>query len=409
MVDEMKWGNVSIPVLFGAILYDTDDFERKLVDGIFGMAYEALACDPTCIEPPFQQMVKAGVISDEFSICMTAQGGKLTLGGVDKSVADSNVKISYVPLALSTPPTFYTMNVSSEVTLGTRKLLVPTLKAGILDSGTTLVVISQDVFQLLLNHLTKYYCNVPGLCKTAKPWFMPSACVGLSEEEVNRLPNITFHLGSTKTEEESFALNLSPQDYMLRYKKSHREYRCVGIMAMKELQAGTDIIFGNTIMQRYVTHYDRRNKRLGFAEMTTSCGKSTKCSAYTQCEECASASGCSFDFVKSECTNSHGGLGIIPYPQCEGSSCYCSLGPRTGLVFGVGAGMLGMAAVLSVLAFVMCAYNSRRRHGGSGFDQGAQHVPLYSLHNDEDEDDDIEGEFPGQVQSAKTYLPVPTQ
>lgn len=407
MVDEMKWGNISTPVIFGAILYDTDDFERKLVDGIFGMAYEFLACNPTCVEPPFQQMVKAGVIADEFSICMTAQGGKLVLGSFDHSMTTAN--ISYVPLALSTPPTFYTMNVSSGVTVGSRTLLIPGVTAGILDSGTTLIVVSEVFFEMLLKHLLEFYCNVPGLCKTKMPWFRPSACVALTEEEVDRLPDLTFNLGGLPDGGKTFPLVMQAQDYMLRYKKSNKEYRCVGIMAMKKMQPGTDIIFGNTIMQKYVTHYDRKNKRLGFAEMNTQCGQSTQCNSYTQCEECAGAHGCSFDFVKLVCSESRSGSGIIPYPQCEGDSCYCSLGPRTGLVFGVAAGGLGALLVLALIAFVAGIYNQRRRPGSNDFDQRAQHVPLYSLGDDEDADGDGDGDqLPGHVQSARKYLPVPT-
>lgn len=39
---------------FRCILHDSVDFERPIVDGILGMGYEALACNPTCVEPPFQ-------------------------------------------------------------------------------------------------------------------------------------------------------------------------------------------------------------------------------------------------------------------------------------------------------------------------------------------------------------------
>lgn len=80
------------------------------MDGILGLAYAALACNPTCVEPPFQQMVKAGVVKDKFAICMTRRGGKLILGEVDPKMAKG--KITYVPLALSDVPTYYTVNVS---------------------------------------------------------------------------------------------------------------------------------------------------------------------------------------------------------------------------------------------------------------------------------------------------------
>lgn len=384
MVDEMSWGNVSAPVIFGAILTDINDFERSLVDGILGMAYESLACNPTCVEPPFQQMVKAGVVDDQFSICITPQGGKLILGAFDPDLATSDV--SYVPLALSDPPTFYTMNVSSELSIGKGKLSIPDMKAGILDSGTTLIVVSSKTFTLIRDHLLNNYCDVPGLCHTDKTWFQPSSCVALSDEDINKLPPITFHLGSAG----EFDLELRAQDYMLRFKKSNREYRCVGIMEMAKLQKGTDIIFGNTVMQRYVTHYDRRNKRLGFAEAISGCGGSTRCTSYVQCQECASAAGCSFDFLDGKCRESQGGLGLIPYPECSGNSCFCKLGPRTGLVFGTLAGFLGMALVVALIAFVVTIYQKRGR-AGSDIAHSSDHTPLYSLGEEEDGDDMVNG------------------
>lgn len=111
MIDTLSWGtNLSAPVVFGGILADSPQFERPLVDGIMGLAYQALACNPTCVEPPFQQMVNSGAVKDLFAICMTPHGGKLLLGDVDPQLAKG--PISYVPLALSAVPTYYTVNVS---------------------------------------------------------------------------------------------------------------------------------------------------------------------------------------------------------------------------------------------------------------------------------------------------------
>lgn len=407
MVDTMAWGNVSAPVVFGAILKDTENFERALVDGILGMAYKSLACNPTCVEPPFQQMVKAGVVEDEFSICITPQGGKLVLGAFDHELATSNV--SYVPLALSNPPTFYTVNVSNALWIGGRTLNLPDLSAGIVDSGTTLIVVSDTTFRLLLNHLLKFYCEVPGLCKTKNPWFQPASCVALSDTVINKLPTLKFSLGDKNNN--SFILELKPDDYMLRFKKTNKDYRCVGIMKMKKMQRGTDIIFGNTIMQRYVTHYDRRNKRMGFAEAKAGCGGTTRCASYTQCSECASVPGCSFDFRSAACRDGRGGLGLVPYPECSGSSCFCKLGPRAGLVFGIGAGVIGSALAATIAAFVLTVYYRRGRAGSDVGRDGTDHAPLYPFNDDDDEfgDRDDTEEAQGDLHPSKRYMRVPSE
>lgn len=397
MVDTMTWGNVTAPVIFGAILEDTEDFERSLVDGILGMAYKSLACNPTCVEPPFQQMVKAGVVNDEFTICITPKGGKLILGAFDKSLAVSPV--SYVPLSLSDPPTFYTMEVSNKLKIGSRTLQLDEMKKGILDSGTTLIVVSTSVFRALLTHLMTYHCDIPGLCDSDKPWFMPSACVLITPEELATLPTITFTLGP----QGEYALELRGEDYMIPYEKNGKVYRCVGIMTMDEMSSETNIIFGNTVMIRYITHYDRANKRLGFAEAKQGCGGNSLCGSYTTCAECAMASGCSYDFSDHSCRDSSGGLGLIPYPQCQGDSCLCKLGMMSGLLFGTVAGTVGSALVIAIGLFVLTIYRKRRWAGSdAGTTFREDQIPL----DIPPEDYDDNGYIPPDRGSSEQYIPV---
>lgn len=402
MVDLMTWGNVSAPVIFGGILHDSKDFERSIVDGILGMAYKSLACNPTCVEPPFQQLVKAGVVEDSFTICITGRGGKLVLGEYDSSLAKGNV--TYVPLALSDPPTFYTMKVSNRIQIGDNEIGVPNLQAGILDSGTTLIVVSGTTFAMLLKALIKFHCDIPGLCDTAKPWFMPGTCVKMSSDVLKIMPTFTFHLGPNR----EFDLELRPEDYMLKMEKpGHMEYRCVGIMAMREMQKGTDIIFGNTVMQRYVSHYDRKNKRLGFAEAVEDCGSAPSCSSRTQCRECADAKGCSFNLRTQKCQQAREGLGLIPYPECTGNSCLCGLGRQADLAFGVVDGLVGTVLIVMVGLFIMFLYGRRGWSGGNmSIGRGGDHEPLYTIEG-EDEDSALE-DGPDSRRFGKEYMSVPT-
>lgn len=404
MVDLMAWGNGSVaaPVIFGGILHDSVDFERPIVDGILGMGYEALACNPTCVEPPFQQMVKAGVVDDSFSICITGQGGKLVLGAFDEAMAKG--KLTYVPLALSDPPTFYTMNVSNHITVGERQIAVPNLRSGILDSGTTLVVVSKTAFLMLLEHLMKFHCDVPGLCGTEKPWFMPAACVKMDPDLIAKLPSFTFHLG----ENGEFDLVLRPEDYMLHMDNpAQRGYRCVGIMAMASMQEGTDIIFGNTVMQRYVSLYDRKNKRLGFAEAAEGCGGGSSCNSYTQCAECALSPGCSYNFQTQTCREKRGIAGLVPYPDCSGSRCFCRLGRQAGLAFGTVDGFFGSLLIIAVGVFIIFLYSRRGSSDVGEVGRGGDHEPIYPV--DDDDEEDGSSTIIGGNGARKKYLPVPSE
>uniref|UniRef100_A0A7S1XGN2 Peptidase A1 domain-containing protein n=1 Tax=Compsopogon caeruleus TaxID=31354 RepID=A0A7S1XGN2_9RHOD len=100
MHDIMRWvPQLESPVVFGGILTDTEGFEQETVDGILGMAYPLLACNPTCTETPFDSLVRTTKIPDVFSICISESGGRMVLGAYDPAMSSSGVE--YAPLSLS--------------------------------------------------------------------------------------------------------------------------------------------------------------------------------------------------------------------------------------------------------------------------------------------------------------------
>lgn len=372
VVDELSWGaNLSAAVVFGGILDDSPHFERKSVDGILGMAYKALACNPTCVEPPFQQLVAAGKVADAFSICVAESAGKLVLGGFDDNLAAAPP--SYVPLTLGEVPSFYSVNVSNELRIGERTLRLPYFRTAIVDSGTTLLVVRVVVFELLTEHLKRHYCHVRGICNTLGSWWRPAACVALPDSELKKMPTLRFLLMP------NFVLELRPADYLIPYHGSSQPLRCVGIMSMPKMSHDSDVIFGNTVMQRYVTHYDRANKRLGFAIAKPGCGSPPNCRSFASCVECASQTGCSFDFNTAKCDSNIRGGGLIPYPKCAGSTCLCWLGPQTALLFGSMAGFIGTVVLFALAVLLMALYGRRDRTNNS----------RYSLADDADEAVDV--------------------
>lgn len=356
LVDDMTWGrNLTAPVVFGGILDDSATFERASVDGILGLAYRALACNPTCVEPPFQQLVAAGKVEDSFSICISGSGGRLVLGGMDESLKQG--PMIYAPLALSEVPSYYTVNVTNQLKIGDRSLSLPYFRSAIVDSGTTLLVVRAVVFELITEHFKRHYCNVRGLCDLHS-WFRPAACAPLTDDDIAKLPTLVF------TVKPGVVIELRADDYMIHYHQKGRSLRCLGIMGMPKLSHGTDAIFGNTVMQRYVTHYDRANKRMGFAMAKQGCGKSI-CEDLSTCFECAAQDGCSFNFGNGKCSKDDTGIGLVPYPRCRGSNCFCRLGTQTGLIFGSVAGFVGTFVVFALAILLMALYG--RRDGDTAY------------------------------------------
>lgn len=259
--DEVRWGSLRANVTFGGILRNSPNFERPEVDGILGMAFRSLACNPSCFDPPFDSFVKKGLVADVFSICMTRTGGKLMLGGYDGRVSRGPVR--YIPLAHAGAPRYYRVGLSGALRIGDEEVGMPNFRTAIVDTGTTLIVTSTRTFATLKEHFQRRYCAVAELCGSDS-WFQSGMCVSLSDEDLRRLPDLTVTVGG------SLELVLRASDYMLSYSRGGKTYRCVGIMGMDGL--GGMVVLGNTLMQRYVTVYDRRNGRMGFAEAAPNCG-----------------------------------------------------------------------------------------------------------------------------------------
>jgi Eukaryotic aspartyl protease len=266
--DDMSWGGISFPVVFGGIDKDSPDFERKQVDGILGMAYSSLACNPSCAKPPFEAMVDHLAMRDIFQICISSDSGRIILGDYDKSLMKE--QLHWVPMHLSSPPSYYTVQVSGNLEINDQEVVFDRYKRAIVDSGTTLIVFTHAAFNVIVDHLKENYCDVPGLCD-ADSWFRPAHCTKISEEDRRKLPTLRFHLVG-------FDIVLTPDEYLINYKSKGPDSWCVGIMALDSLSGGIDVIFGNTAMKKYVTVYDRENKRIGFGESTGHCTSTGKTS-----------------------------------------------------------------------------------------------------------------------------------
>lgn len=286
------------PVVFGGILRESPDFEAVVVDGIFGMAYKSLACNPTCVMPLFDTLVDTGKVKrDVFSMCIGERGGTLTLGGVNHN--HYHGKLEYVPMGNRGTKQFYDVDIKG-LLVGGKKVKVPQLTSGIVDSGTTVLVVTVAAYKAIKKHFQTHYCEVPGLCppktegdvsrtvevdgllrKARKPfskvshgveendstWFSPVNCMALSDESLKMLPNISMVL------EGGVKLEIEPDVYMLQFEVESKSpwskpfvYRCLGLVPLAGLEHySNDVIIGDAVLQRYFFTIDREKSRVGFA------------------------------------------------------------------------------------------------------------------------------------------------
>lgn len=291
---DVSMAGITVPLVFGAILRETESFENDNVDGILGMAYKSLACNPTCVEPLFDTMVETGKIKkDIFSICTAYDGGTVTLGGSDENFYEG--ELEYVPIAHGSTKHFYRVDVK-KVSIGGTQVRIPSFSDAIVDSGTTVLVLAPNAYDAIKEYFQTHYSQVPGLTphdnrkvdtirliereslgingdnirasksdKKEKTWFSPGYCVRLTDVELAMLPDIVISLDGTD-------LVLEPDTYMLKFKRRTSLmwepilYRCLGISYLEGLQhMENNAILGNTVLTKYFVEYDRENDRIGFA------------------------------------------------------------------------------------------------------------------------------------------------
>lgn len=160
-------------------------------------------------------------------------------------------------MRLTNPKTYYDMRLPGHLQIGGRPLRLPRYRRAIVDSGSTLVVLTTAAFRTLVRHLQTHHCDVPHLCD-ANTWFRGGHCAHLRDADRRKLPTLVFQL-------EGFNVTLEAGDYMIRNRSNGTDYWCVGIMGLDSLSGGVDAIFGNTVIKKYVTVYDREKERVGFA------------------------------------------------------------------------------------------------------------------------------------------------
>lgn len=265
--DMLKWGDVEFPVTFGGIRSDSPDFERSQVDGILGMAYPPLACNPSCIMPTFESMLKMYTMKNLFTICITYDSGRIVLGDYDPAMSTQQ-EINWVALDQNNPPTFYSFPLLGNLKVNEVDLPLPMYSRAIVDSGTTLIVFSHQTFDRFKKYLLDNFCDVPGLCGPDS-WFKPAHCTRILDSDRVKLPTLKFEVTG-------FNITLGPSEYLINYRSKGPEFWCVGIMALNSMSGGVDVIFGNTVMKKYVTIYDREKHRVGFAASDTKCGLENK-------------------------------------------------------------------------------------------------------------------------------------
>jgi len=259
--DYFELGSLRAKSTFGAITAQTPHFQQlETVDGIIGMA-----CSTSFEKPiPLLALAQQGSIDPVFSFCFGEKNGKrtqgqLTFGGYNPATLAG--KIQWMPMPSSM---FYLLPMTGFAIQG-HQLPLPAsafqndgMGGAILDSGTNILLLPDDVFRSFQTVFTKN-CNSYGkdVCGIAQTLFNHK-CLNVTHSQIQEFPTLELNFNSV-------TLTMTPETYVV-FNPRFNGY-CLGVM---NTGPGGMLIVGDTLMWNYVTILDRGNNRAGWAPVDKS-------------------------------------------------------------------------------------------------------------------------------------------
>ncbi|KAL4069978.1 aspartic peptidase domain-containing protein [Scleroderma yunnanense] len=232
------------------------------VDGILGVGPTDLTKGtvantntiPTVVDNLYSQgVISEAVLGVYFIPTSDSTSGELTFGGYDSSVTTSSV--NYVPITGTSPASNY-WGIDQSISYGSKTILSTT--AGIVDTGTTLILIASDAFSA--------YQSVTGATLDSA-----TGLLTISQSQYDNLQTLTFNIGS-----HAYALSPNAQIWPRSLNSiiggnSGQIYLVIADIG-SIVGTGLDFINGYSFLERYYSVFDTTNSRVGFAttEYTTS-------------------------------------------------------------------------------------------------------------------------------------------
>ncbi|PCH34196.1 family A1 protease [Wolfiporia cocos MD-104 SS10] len=229
------------------------------VDGIIGIGPVDLTEDtvngvdevPTVTDNLYSQgQISENLVSVYFAPTTSEDdtNGELTFGGTDSSKYTGS--INYVDTTSTSPASYY-WGIDESITYGSSGETILSSTAGIVDTGTTLVLIATNAYSK--------YQSVTGATEDES-----TGLLRLSSSQYDNLESLYFNIGS-----ESYELTPNAQIWPRSLNSaiggsSDDIYLIVNSIGTPSGE-GLDFINGYTFLERYYSVFDTGNSRVGFA------------------------------------------------------------------------------------------------------------------------------------------------
>lgn len=219
------------------------------VDLTIGTLSNTSAAIPTVVDNLFTQGI---ISSNEFGIFFQPvvsrheTTGEITFGGVDSS--RFNGDIGYVPITSTSPASTF-WGVDASITYGDSNATVLSQTAGMVDSGTSLILIASDAFQQFLKLTGAALDEATGL-------------LTLSTTHYYNLQSLFFNIGGVEYE---FTVNAYTWPRHLNQEiggHSGAIYLTIADLGTRSGE-GLDFILGVPFFERFYVVFDTANQRVG--------------------------------------------------------------------------------------------------------------------------------------------------
>ncbi|KAM6496767.1 aspartic peptidase A1 [Amanita muscaria] len=259
-IDTVTLGSIVIPNQSIGVASNSSGFTG--IDGILGigpvdltkgtLSPDSSATIPTVTDNAFSSgQIRANKIGVSFEpvqgSSQSSQNGELTWGGVDYTKFIG--LIHYAPLTSTSPASRY-WGVDQTITYGSSPIL--SKAAGIVDTGTTLILIATDAFNLYQTATGGVLDNNVGL-------------LAITPSQYSALKNLDFNING-----KTYSLTPNAQIWPRSLNSviggsSSSIYLIVADMGTPTVGKGLDFINGQKFLERFYTVYDTANKQIGFA------------------------------------------------------------------------------------------------------------------------------------------------
>ena len=161
--DMFSMGSLQASVAFGAITFQSSNFQQFFViDGVMGMAFDAGSSFRGT--SPFQALVNAGEVSDEFAMCLNStSGGVLTLGTPNTKYTTG--AFQYTPLLSSLGSYILYVVRMKDVTINGKSIGVSSsvysrnsLGGCVVDSGTNILLLPAAAYKGVQSTMSNLLC-----------------------------------------------------------------------------------------------------------------------------------------------------------------------------------------------------------------------------------------------------------